>query len=82
LEYEHIELPFWWSTGDSLRFLSEFNFESRETIERIKEHSLFLRRINSLSYAKYIDTSKVTEIINSGVLYQYGRDLAFRPIVI
>ena len=82
LEYEHIDLPFWWSPNDSLRFLSEFNFESRETIERIKEHSLFLQKINSVRYENFVEGSRIIELINSGVLYQYGRDLEFRPIVI
>jgi hypothetical protein len=69
--------PAWWTVGDTLRFLHEFEFNEVETIKRIKAHLRWLTSLDS-----FVITDKMMYALDNGLIYQLGRDRQYRPIVI
>lgn len=69
--------PKWWNDGDTLRFLHEFQFEKPEVVKRIKAHLRFLTSLDT-----FVVTDKMAYILDTGVIYQLGRDNQYRPNVV
>lgn len=74
LHAEQEVFPTWWTETDTLRFLHEFKFDQELTVEKIRDHFRWLRNVPGL---KISGQSKY--MIETGVLYQLGRDKQYRP---
>ena len=69
-------LPDWWLESDTLRYLQSTNYDIKEVYNLIKEN------IISTEKATKIIDRRIRFILNYGILYMYGRDAHFRPIII
>ena len=69
--------PKYWNDGETVRFLQANNFDIKDTKKGIQSNFEWLNEI----YPFNIDL-KIKEILNSGLIYMYGRDKHFRPILI
>ena len=76
--YEDIKLPYWWQDSDTLRFFNEFS-DQTALIEKLKQHMVYLQMINQPDYFKQMQKKGVQFILESGFVYQYGRDKKYRP---
>lgn len=76
LQAEGEGFPSWWREADTLRFLHEFDFNPQVTTERIREH---FRWLKSVPGSRLSEQAKF--MLETGVIYQLGRDHNFSPNV-
>jgi hypothetical protein len=69
--------PQYWNDGESVRFLQANNFDIKDTKKAIQSN---LQWLNNL-YPFNIDL-KTKAILNSGLIYMFGRDKHYRPVLI
>ena len=68
--------PKWWLESDTMRFLQAADYKIEKAYDTIIDYIKFMKNI-SLTV-----NNRIRYILNSGVLYMYGRDNHFRPIII
>ena len=69
--------PKYWNDGETVRFLQANSFDIKDTKKAIQSNFEWLNNL----YPFNIDL-KTKEILNSGLIYMYGRDKHYRPILI
>ena len=72
---EHF-LPEWWIESDTMRYLQASNYDIKKVYSLIKEN------IKTTENARTIIDKRIRFILNSGLVYMYGRDTHFRPILV
>ena len=68
--------PKWWLESDTMRFLQAADYKVEKAYDTIMDYIKFMQNIPSTV------NNRIRYILNSGVLYMYGRDNHFRPIII
>lgn len=72
-----IELPVWWNRQEALRWLYCQRFDLPKCTQTLQNFFAFLK---DERYHKWNET--IDQILKTGVIYTYGRDKQFRPILI
>ena len=77
--HPEIKLPEYWNDSINLRFVYATECNIKKSCERLIKYLNWYRKIFPMTIQP---GSKLSEILNLGFLYVYGRDHQFRPILI
>ena len=76
LKHGKLSYPNFWLESDTMRILQASEYNLEKTYKSITE------AINFINSNPFIINNKIISLLNSGIMYVYGRDHHFRPIII
>ena len=76
LKHGKLSYPNFWLESDTMRILQASEYNLEKTYKSITE------AINFINSNPLIINNKIISLLNSGIMYVYGRDHHFRPLII
>lgn len=76
MESKNVKIPEYFQFPDFLRFFYEFDWDFDTSIIKIEEHLLWLKSLPSSRLSK-----EAKLILDTGIVYQLGRDKNYSPLI-